>query len=271
MIGGAVQQPVRTWWLTAIAAPLALLFGCPATPGYPECKNDTICAVHEQVCVAGFCRGCRDDSQCKANEQCLSSGCVKQFACGPASPCAAGLFCRAGACGAECSPGTQVADCGADRHCEAGACVATAQCIGDGECGMGKACVEGKCLAQGNLQQIYSGGPLDCAAGPIFFNYDDSTLDQRARDSIDAAWTCLQRGGFRHLKVIGNTDERGTTEYNLALGSKRAEAVGKYLIGLGADARKLRSVSFGKERPIADGQDEAAFAKNRRVELDPEK
>ena len=71
----------------------------------------------------------------------------------------------------------------------------------------------------------------------------------------------------RKLTVEGHTDERGGTEYNLALGQKRAQAVVKALALLGAKEAQLEAVSFGKERPADAGHDEAAWAKNRRAEL----
>jgi peptidoglycan-associated lipoprotein len=69
------------------------------------------------------------------------------------------------------------------------------------------------------------------------------------------------------VAVEGHTDERGGSEYNLALGQKRAEAVAKSLTLLGADDKQVEAVSFGKERPAAQGNDEAAWAKNRRAEI----
>ena len=70
--------------------------------------------------------------------------------------------------------------------------------------------------------------------------------------------------------MAGHTDERGTTEYNLALGERRAEAVRRYLAQLGAELGKLKAISYGKERPANPGHDEAAWAKNRRAEIAPE-
>jgi len=70
------------------------------------------------------------------------------------------------------------------------------------------------------------------------------------------------------LQLSGHTDERGTREYNLALGERRANAVARYLVGLGVSADQLSVVSYGKEKPAADGSDEESWAKNRRVELD---
>jgi len=65
------------------------------------------------------------------------------------------------------------------------------------------------------------------------------------------------------IRIEGNADERGTREYNLALGSRRANAMRDYLVGRGVSSSRIETISFGKERPIADGADEAAWAKNR--------
>jgi len=78
---------------------------------------------------------------------------------------------------------------------------------------------------------------------------------------VPAAHAVPPLGDRRH------TDERGSTEYNLALGERRADAVRKYLVQLGADPPKLKTISYGKERPANPGHDEAAYAKNRRVEI----
>jgi peptidoglycan-associated lipoprotein len=71
----------------------------------------------------------------------------------------------------------------------------------------------------------------------------------------------------RHLLIQGNTDERGTTEYNLALGQRRSEAVAQALKTLGVPDSQIEAVSLGKEKPLADGHDEQAWAQNRRTDL----
>ena len=105
---------------------------------------------------------------------------------------------------------------------------------------------------------------------PVYFGYDDATLSPEARKLLDDAFQCLRRVQFRRVVVAGHTDERGTTEYNLALGERRAEAVRRYLAQLGAEPGKLKAISYGKERPANPGHDEAAWAKNRRAEIAPE-
>jgi peptidoglycan-associated lipoprotein len=70
------------------------------------------------------------------------------------------------------------------------------------------------------------------------------------------------------LRIEGHCDQRGSTEYNLALGQRRAEAVRAYLVNLGIDGGRLSTISYGKERPLVEGDDEQAFQKNRRAEFD---
>ncbi|MBS2022726.1 MAG: OmpA family protein [Deltaproteobacteria bacterium] len=112
----------------------------------------------------------------------------------------------------------------------------------------------------------------ECELSAVYFDFDESTLSKQATGALAEMWKCLSSGTpFKRLVISGHTDERGTTEYNLALGNRRAEAVRKYLTGLGAEARKLKAISFGEERPVAMGSDEEAWAKNRRVELTAEK
>ena len=106
------------------------------------------------------------------------------------------------------------------------------------------------------------------AAGRVvYFDYDSFVVRDDARPVVDAHAKALVANKARKLTVEGHTDERGGREYNLALGQKRAEAVQKALALLGAADAQIEAVSFGKERPAAPGNDEAAFAKNRRAEL----
>jgi peptidoglycan-associated lipoprotein len=101
----------------------------------------------------------------------------------------------------------------------------------------------------------------------IYFDFDSYVVKDEYRGTIDSYAKALAADRKKHLSVEGHTDERGGREYNLALGQKRAEAVVKSLALLGAGASQVEAVSFGKERPAAQGSDEAAWAKNRRAEL----
>jgi peptidoglycan-associated lipoprotein len=101
----------------------------------------------------------------------------------------------------------------------------------------------------------------------VYFDYDSFVVKDEFRGVIDASAKRLSANRNQKLTIEGHTDERGGREYNLALGQKRAEAVAKALALLGASEAQIEPVSFGKERPAAQGSDEAAWAKNRRAEL----
>ena len=101
----------------------------------------------------------------------------------------------------------------------------------------------------------------------IRFEYDSSEIKAEYQPII--ASEAKQLAGNRHLqlRLEGNTDERGSAEYNIALGERRAQAVKKALLLLGANDNQLTTVSYGEERPVADGHDDAAWAQNRRVDI----
>ena len=101
----------------------------------------------------------------------------------------------------------------------------------------------------------------------VYFDFDSFVVRDDARPVVDAHAKVLAANKTRKMVIEGHTDERGGREYNLALGQKRAEAVARALVLLGAADSQLEAVSFGKERPAAQGSDEAAWAKNRRAEL----
>lgn len=101
----------------------------------------------------------------------------------------------------------------------------------------------------------------------IYFDYDSFIVKDEFRPSVEGHAKLLSADRKKKLSIEGHTDERGGREYNLALGQKRAESVAKALTLLGVTDVQVEAVSFGKERPAANGADEAAFAKNRRVEM----
>jgi len=101
----------------------------------------------------------------------------------------------------------------------------------------------------------------------IYFDYDSFVVKDEFRPAVEGHAKLLSADRKKKLSVEGHTDERGGREYNLALGQKRAESVAKALTLLGVTDSQVEAVSFGKERPAVTGSDEAAFAKNRRAEL----
>ena len=103
----------------------------------------------------------------------------------------------------------------------------------------------------------------------IFFAFDSYSLNEEGKTLLNQAGGLLRSYPDIVLRLEGHCDERGTAEYNLALGEKRANAVREYLENLGVSRSRLSTVSFGKEKPVALGNDEESWAKNRRVELIP--
>lgn len=104
----------------------------------------------------------------------------------------------------------------------------------------------------------------------VYFDFDSYDIREDARPVLSEAAQLMRRYPQVSLRLEGHCDERGTAEYNLALGEKRADAVRDYLVGLGVERSRLSTVSFGKERPAATGHDEQSWARNRRVEFKPE-
>jgi peptidoglycan-associated lipoprotein len=101
----------------------------------------------------------------------------------------------------------------------------------------------------------------------VYFDYDAFTIKPGARQALErnAAW--LNAKPSIRVTIEGHCDERGSDEYNLALGERRAIAVKYYLVNLGIAAERLITISYGEERPAVDGQGETAWSKNRRVEF----
>ncbi len=102
-----------------------------------------------------------------------------------------------------------------------------------------------------------------------FYNYDEATLDGDAQTALtgSASWLKSDVGRNYRLLIEGHCDERGTEQYNLALGDRRANSAKDYLMTLGVDAGRIRTVSYGEERPFEEGHDDAAWSQNRRAHL----
>ncbi len=98
----------------------------------------------------------------------------------------------------------------------------------------------------------------------VFFGYDSSDLDSDALELLQDQVAWLKQNSDVSVTIEGHCDERGTREYNLALGEKRAQAVKNYLIGLGISPDRVSTISYGKERPAVVGSNDGAWAQNRR-------
>ncbi len=99
----------------------------------------------------------------------------------------------------------------------------------------------------------------------VFFTFNESSLSTEAQATLDRQATWLKKYGSARVSIEGHCDERGTREYNLALGERRATAVKNYLVAAGISADRISTVSYGKERPAVVGSNEAAWAQNRRA------
>jgi peptidoglycan-associated lipoprotein len=124
------------------------------------------------------------------------------------------------------------------------------------------------------------GGPMGGPGGPgyapgsqqdlaatagdrVFFAYDQSTISPEGQQILERQAEWLKRYANVSVTIEGHCDERGTREYNLALGERRAQAVKNVLVALGIPAARIQTISYGKERPIVVGSDEAGYAQNR--------
>ncbi len=101
----------------------------------------------------------------------------------------------------------------------------------------------------------------------VHFDFDSSTLTDASKAALTANATLLQKHPGLRIEVQGHADERGTTDYNLALGNRRAQAVTSFLATSGVNANRLKVVSYGEERPDVTGTDEVAWSANRRCEF----
>jgi peptidoglycan-associated lipoprotein len=116
-------------------------------------------------------------------------------------------------------------------------------------------------ISSAALDDLNRSSPLK----PAFFDYDSFELTAAGRAALDEDALTLKRNTSWAITIEGHCDERGTAEYNLALGERRAVAARTYLVSLGVPADRLRTVSYGKEFPFDPGHDENAFTKNRRA------
>jgi peptidoglycan-associated lipoprotein len=213
----------------SLLAAASVLVACPSPPKNGECKTSKDCEAQAgfgKICVEGTCRECAADTDCKD-----------------------GFLCKANKCEPKPAP-VATTPVEPKRECNA-----------DGDCGTGKGCDSaGKCFDK------VPPACADAGAFTVHFGFDQSNLTSEATASVQKLADCLAKAPARKVQVDGHCDERGTTQYNLALGKKRAEAVKKYLADLGAGAG-VETNTFGKEQPICREATETCWAKNRRAEF----
>lgn len=247
--------------ILAVSAVAALVLTA-CGPDYPKCDNDEHCAEGGKAegrlyCVNGLCQQCRENSDCGDASMECNAGVCEQIPgyCTAATDCPGNQKCRANRCGAECESNDE---CGAGTECQGGTCVATSECSADADCGSGKECDSGKCVTASA-----------CTIDNAYFGYDDATVDGDARAVLQANAECIKQRGVS-VTVAGHCDERGTSEYNIALGERRASNTSKYLQSLGVPKTSINTISYGEEklnRECGEEGPESCHRSNRRVEF----
>lgn len=237
------------------------LGGCRS---YPACKTDQHCEDYDQgtpYCVDQICRACAQDTHCGEGQQCSNNQCVRIPGwCADDSMCRAPERCRDNRCGPQCLGED---DCEDGQICESGRCVTAPECRADGDCAEGQVCRGGSC--------VDPPAPADpCARGlrTINFDFDESVLTRAAISDLEFNAQCIRdRATPSSIAIEGHCDERGTHEYNMRLGERRAQSVRNWLVNNGVDRSSLRTVSYGFTRPVDSRSNESAWSRNRRAEF----
>ena len=252
----------------AVFAALACIAMPACGPAYPNCAGDDNCKAKGEYCVNTKCAQCRLDSHCPGAD---SDKCVT---------------CQSGACGRKSDCCSSNLDCGPGKKCAANKCIG--QCVGDADCPSGQKCTGGACTMPETKGPVESGGGCkadgDCGAGlkckdgkcvdekgvcgmaPIHFSFNEYTLSDAAQNGIAANLKCLKERNVTQLTVEGHCDERGTDAYNMELGTKRAKVV-KDFVQSALPKSKVRTMSFGKTKPVCQEDDEGCWGRNRRAEF----
>jgi peptidoglycan-associated lipoprotein len=133
-------------------------------------------------------------------------------------------------------------------------------CASDLDCGAKQLCLNNKCVD-------ITPDLAACTDVRVHFPFNSDEIDAADKPQLDRSARCLKADHALHITIEGNADERGTEEYNMALGDRRAHAVSDYLRSLGASDAQLQTVSYGKEHPLCSEHDEGCWSQNRRADL----
>jgi len=252
--------------LLSVAVGLVALLATACGPSYPECHGDGDCAEKKQFCLNGKCNQCRDDSHCfnSLDESyiCTGGSCnhIVGYCNPPAFTCPAGQKCRDKRCGPECFPETVAEDCPATYTCENGRCKAPPDCLSDADCPPGQVCKNEKCIT-----------PPVCQPREIYFDFDEAEITTSAKSALEENAKCFteRKGSTNEVKkvlVTGHCDDRGTDEYNMRLGQRRADATDKLLRKLGVEKGKIKANSKGEmDLVVPNACTEDEHARNRRA------
>jgi peptidoglycan-associated lipoprotein len=240
----------RLQFVPFVAVGLLWLAGCPVKPRPGECRSSVDCAAEGglgAVCVEGRCQECGADADCKQGFVCRSWRCLPKPECAADADCPDGKACEEERC---------VARRAVDK--------AARECAAHVDCGEGRLCdADGRCVDRPLAEEAAC---ADAATWVVRFGFDESALGGDGQEKLQKVAGCLRARPAGKIVVSGHCDERGTTEYNLALGARRAEAARKYLGDLGV-AGAMETVTLGKERPLCTESTESCWAQNRRAEI----
>ena len=197
---------------------------------------------------------CLEDSDCEAGMECRGGNCLEakvRHECATNDDCASNRVCRLQ---------------GEVRKCVA-ECESADDCSGENVCWKDRCMSEEEARQKGMPPALGSSAPAEaCEIQTIHFDFDEYYLTSEARQTLRDNYECIKSKGSVRVKIEGHCDERGSLEYNLALGQRRARAVRDFLVNLGISRNKIETISYGEERPLSYGHNEDAWAKNRRGE-----
>jgi outer membrane protein OmpA-like peptidoglycan-associated protein len=135
-------------------------------------------------------------------------------------------------------------------------------CSVDDQCSSKQLCVRSRCAAITPALE-------ECGVNRVHFDFDKATLQAAELPALERVSRCLKADQRIHVLIEGNADDRGSIQYNLGLGDRRASAVEDYLVGLGVPRAQLSTATYGKELPLCSEDNEACWAENRRASLQP--
>jgi len=268
-------------WTAATLFVLSIVaIGC--RPPFPQCRDDDDCADEEgnttlMKCCNEQCQECCEDGDCpEERPKCKDNRCVEciedgdcpeekpycenekcVYECEIDADCErrgkTGMICKDHKCQWECETDE---DCSEGFECKDHHCVPKCACQTDADCPEGQMCQDCECIDK----------PA-CEMQTIHFDFDRYNLRSMDREILDQNAECLKERTDMMVTIEGHCDDRGTEEYNIALGDKRARAAKRYLMNLGIGRGRLKTISYGEGRPVCNSATEDCWSDNRRAEF----